>query len=139
MKSISKPLIWINFHKLHIGFNTMLENSHIYKEFLALNKNYTPIEQKVIEIQINNNPSHIITRIQFHIQIIVGCTIHHAQGLTLELLAFNPVDVTKHGLTYTTLFQIPLYNLYLLSPLLTKNFQVDFIIEQKMYRLQITI
>jgi hypothetical protein len=59
MKTISKPLIWINFHKPHIGFNTMLKNSHIYKEFLAANKIYTP--QKVIEIEIGNNPSHIIT------------------------------------------------------------------------------
>jgi hypothetical protein len=59
MKIISKPLLWINFHKAHIGFNTMLKNSHIYKEFLAANKIYTP--QKVIEIEIGNNPSHIIT------------------------------------------------------------------------------
>jgi hypothetical protein len=38
-KTISKPLIWINFHNPHIGFNTRLENSHIYKKFPALNKN----------------------------------------------------------------------------------------------------
>jgi hypothetical protein len=39
MKTISKPLIWINFHNPHIGFNTRLENSHMYKKFPRLNKN----------------------------------------------------------------------------------------------------
>ncbi len=38
-KIVSKPLIWINFHNLHIGFNTRLENSHMYKKFPRLNKN----------------------------------------------------------------------------------------------------
>ncbi len=114
----------------------MLKNSHIYKEFPAINKNYTP--RKVIEIQIRNNPSHIMTRIQFSIQLVVGCTIHCAQGLTFERLAFNPFGVPKHGLTYITLFQIPSKKyVYLLSPLSTKNFQVDFIIELEMYQLKI--
>jgi hypothetical protein len=39
MKNVSKPLMWINFCNPRIGFNTRLENSNIYKEFLALNKN----------------------------------------------------------------------------------------------------
>jgi hypothetical protein len=38
-KTISKPVIWINFHNPHIGFNTTLENSHICKTFPGLNKN----------------------------------------------------------------------------------------------------
>jgi hypothetical protein len=39
MKNVSKPLMWTDFFKSNIGFNSSLENSHIYKEFLALNKN----------------------------------------------------------------------------------------------------
>jgi hypothetical protein len=38
-KTVSKPVIWINFHNPHIGFNTRLENSHICKTFPRLNKN----------------------------------------------------------------------------------------------------
>jgi hypothetical protein len=68
-KIVLKPLIWINFHNLHIGFNIRLEISHIYKKFPTLNKNWTPIEQKVTEIQIVNNLFHIITRIQFPFQL----------------------------------------------------------------------
>jgi hypothetical protein len=123
---------------LHIGFNIRLENSHIYKELFAPNKNRTPIEQKV-EIQIGNNPSHIITRIQFLVQLITGRTIHCAQGLTLEHLAFDLASVTKHGLTYTTLSQIRYKeNSDLFFPLSTIFFQIDHLIEQEMYQLQTT-
>jgi hypothetical protein len=38
-ENVSKPMIWINFHNPRIGFNTRLENSHIYKEFPTHNKN----------------------------------------------------------------------------------------------------
>jgi hypothetical protein len=59
---------------------------------------------KIVEIQIGSNPFHVITRIQFPIHLFARCTIHCAQGLILNQLAFNPIGVTKHGLTYTTLF-----------------------------------
>jgi hypothetical protein len=29
-------------------------------------------------------------------------TIHQTQGLLLDYLTFDPIDVYKHGLTYTT-------------------------------------
>jgi len=77
-------------------------------------------------IQSSNNPCHIITRIQFPIQLAITCTIHQAQGLTLDHLAFDPSGITKHGLTYTTLFQVrSKEHIYLLFPLSNKNFQVD--------------
>ncbi len=59
--------------------------------------------QKFVEIQINSSPNHIITRIQYLIQLVVHHTIHLAQGLTFDHLVFDPTSVTKHGLTYTTL------------------------------------
>ncbi len=62
------------------------------------------MERKFTKIQIGNNPSHIIIRIQFPIQLVVAHTIHRAQGLTFDCLTFYPSGITKHGLTYTTLF-----------------------------------
>jgi hypothetical protein len=53
---------------------------------------------------IGNNPSHIIIRIQFPIQLTATHTIHRAQGLTLDNITFNSNGITKHGLIYTTLF-----------------------------------
>jgi hypothetical protein len=61
---------------------------------------------KITKIQIGNDPSSIIIRIQFPIQLVVAHTIHQTQGLTLNHLTFNPSGITKHGLTYTTLFQV---------------------------------
>jgi hypothetical protein len=51
------------------------------------------------KIQISNNPFHIITRIQFPIQLIIARTIDQAQGLTLDHLTFDPSGIIKHGLT----------------------------------------
>jgi hypothetical protein len=48
-KNILKPLIWINFHNPHIGFNTKLEISHMYKEFPTLNKNGTPLNKRSLK------------------------------------------------------------------------------------------
>ncbi len=38
------------------------KNFHIYEQFPIINTEWTPIEKKTTEIQIGNNPSHIITR-----------------------------------------------------------------------------
>jgi hypothetical protein len=44
----------------------------IYKSIMRLDKQWTPIECKIVEIQIGNNPSHTITRIQFPIQLVTS-------------------------------------------------------------------
>jgi hypothetical protein len=82
----SKPLIWIHFHNTQIGINTRIKNSHIYEQFSTIDKKWTPIEHKIVEIQINSNPSNIITRIQFPIQSVVEHIIHQTQGLTFDQL-----------------------------------------------------
>ncbi len=87
IKKNPKPLIWIHFHNPQNGINTRIKNFHIYEQFLTIDKKWTPIEQKNVEIQINSNP--IITRIQFPIQLVVGRIIHQAQGLTFDHLAFD--------------------------------------------------
>jgi hypothetical protein len=38
-----------------------------------IKKKWTPIDWKFIEIQIGTNPTHIITRIQFLIQLVLRC------------------------------------------------------------------
>ena len=62
-------------------------------------------------------------------------TIHCAQGLLLDYLAFDPTGVYKHGLIYTALSRIKKKNLYLLQPLQMKNFQVDPNVSIEMNRL----
>jgi hypothetical protein len=52
-------------------------------------------------------------------------TIHHAQGLTFDHLAFDIIGATKNSLTYITLFCIRSKgHLYLLYPLTNKKFQL---------------
>jgi hypothetical protein len=70
------------------------------------------------DIQIGSNFSHIITKTQFPIQLAATRTIHWAQGLTLDYLTFDPINVYKHGLTYTTFCRVKKKeNYYLLQPL----------------------
>ncbi len=109
-----------------------IKNSHIYKQFLTTDQKWTKIKQKIVEIQIGSNPFHIIIRIQFPIQLVATHTSHQAQGLTLNCLAFYPSGVTKHGLTYIALSQVcSKKHLYILSPWLNKNFEVNTLNKKK--------
>jgi hypothetical protein len=66
-------------------------------------------------------------------QLATKRTIHCAQGLTLDHLAFDLSGVTKHGLIYITLSRIKCKdNLYLLSPLFKNNFHVYPIVQEEM-------
>ncbi len=49
---------------------------------------------------------------QFPIQLVVTCTIHWAQGLTLAHLAIDLNGVYKHGLTYITLSCIKINKIF---------------------------
>jgi hypothetical protein len=60
----------MDIENIQIGNNTRLENSHLYKQFSRLNKSWTSIEQKIVQIQIDSNLNHIITRIQNPIQLV---------------------------------------------------------------------
>jgi hypothetical protein len=112
-KTCSKIMIWINFYNPQIGINMRIQYSQTYKYFLALEKNWTLIEWEIAKIQIGNNLFHIIKRIQFSIQLNIGQTIHCAQGLTLDPLAFDHHGVTKDELEYTTLPEIHSKNIYI--------------------------
>ncbi len=65
--------------------------------------NTSYMDTNITHIQRYSNYSHIITRTQFPIQLVITRTIHRAQGLTLDYLIFDLTNVYKHGLTYPTL------------------------------------
>ncbi len=86
---------------------------------------------------LDSNPIYKITRTQFLIQLATRHTIHHAESLTLDHLAFDPSSVTKHGLAYTTLSDIhSKEQLYLLPALSNKNLHVDSNVEHEMLHLK---
>jgi hypothetical protein len=89
------------------------------------------------KIKISENQFHIITRIQFLIQLAVARTIHQSQGLLLDKLAFDPTNVRKHGQSYIALSCIRIKEgLYLLPPLQHQNFHIDERVIEKMNRLK---
>ncbi len=78
---------------------------------------WTPIEPISKDIQIGSNSS-TITKTQFPIQLAIARIIHQAQGLTLDYLTFDPTNVYKHGLTYTSFSHVKKKEFsYLLQPL----------------------
>jgi hypothetical protein len=88
------------------------------------------IEQKKCKIQIGNNLFFASIKTQLPIQfIVVGHTIHCAQGLTLDHFEFESIGKMKHDLTYITLFQVHCKK-HLYFPLSNKNFQVNFLIQE---------
>ncbi len=87
---------------------------------------WTPIEPIVKDIRIGKSQSSIIRRIQFSIQFVVVRTIHCFQGLSLNELVFDPINIKKYGLTYTTLSHIlTKEKIFLLIPLQHEIFYVD--------------
>ncbi len=112
------------FNKPKSGQLVRIKNAHFYEH--KIHPMWTPIEPISKDIQIGSNSAHIITRIQFPIQLGSTSTIHRTQGSTLHHLAFDPNGVYKHGLTYATLSCIKnKENLYLLQLLQMKKFQID--------------
>jgi len=138
-QTFSTSFIWTKFYNSKIGNKMRNKNLHIYEQFLIIITEWTHIEKKTTEIQMGNDPSHIITRIQFPIQLVMASTIHYGQGLKLDHLTFGPTTVTKHGLTYTPLSHICFKeHLYLFSPLTNKTFQVYTLVQEEMHRLRTT-
>jgi hypothetical protein len=64
------------------------------------------IEHKIVKIQIGSNLFHTITKTQFPIQLVVTQTIHCSQGLILDCLTFDLINVTKPSLTYIALLRV---------------------------------
>ncbi len=122
--SNSQEVLWILFNNPKCGQFTRIKNAHLYEH--EIHSTWTPIYPMSKDIQIGSNSPHIITRTQFPIQLDATCTIHQAQGLTLDYLTFDPTNVYKHGLTYTTLSRVKTKEtFYLLQPLSMNVFQID--------------
>jgi hypothetical protein len=120
----SQEVTWILFNNLKSGHLTRTKNAHFYEH--KIHPTWTPIEPISKDIQIGSNSTHIITRMQFPIQLVEPCTIYQAQGLTFNHLAFDPNGVYKYGFTHTTFFCIKnKENFYLLKPLQMKNFEIE--------------
>jgi hypothetical protein len=98
--------VWIDFGSSHIGVETKLKILNAYQLHPDIKSYWTPITQKTTEIQIGMNSLHFVTRVQFPIQHTTARTIYQVQGLSLDRLAFDPQNVTKHGLSYIALSRI---------------------------------
>jgi hypothetical protein len=62
-------------------------------------------------------------KIQFLIQLVMAQIVHHLQGLIIDCSTFDSNNMTKYGLTYTTLSKVhSKEHFYLLSPILYKFF-----------------
>jgi hypothetical protein len=132
--------IQILFQIFLFGYNFIILKSDIihelkfYKSKMRLDKQWTPIECKIVEIQIGSNLSDIITRVQFPIQLTTAWTIHCSQGLILDHLTFDLIDMTKHGLTCIIVSKVcSKKKMYLLFLFLIKFFQVDHFVQKEMF------
>jgi hypothetical protein len=93
-------------------------------------------QTKIVEIQVGNNFSYVITRFQFPIQLVPTSTIHCAQGWTLDPLTLDPMNKIKHGLTHTQLSKIcSKENLCLLCQLSNNFFQINLMVKREMTHL----
>jgi hypothetical protein len=118
----NKSYIWINFFNSEIRITIRFSNLQLYKEF-DVDFTWSPTESVAKKIRIRKNQTHLITQIQFPIQLAIASTIYRSQGLSFDDVVFNPFGVNKHGLAFITYtYQ---RKLYLLIPLTTSNFQVD--------------
>jgi hypothetical protein len=59
---------------------------------------------------------------QFHIQLIIACTIDQTQGLTFDHLTFDPNGIYEHALTFITLSHIKKLNKKLPPSTFTNDF-----------------
>ncbi len=132
----SLKVIWILFNNPKSGQLTWTKNAHFYEH--KIHPTWTPIEPIFKDIQVGSNSTHIITRMQFPMQLATTHTIYWAQGLTFDHLSFDLNGIYKHGLTYITLSHIKnKENLYL-QPLQMKNLQIDPNVAIEMHWLQTT-
>jgi hypothetical protein len=117
----SQEFIWILFNILKSGQLTRTKNGHFYEQ--KIHRMWTPIKPISKDIQIGSNSIHIITKIQFPIQLVATHTIHWTQGLTLDHLAFDPNGVYKYGSTFTTFSCIKnKENIHLFQPFTNEKF-----------------
>ncbi len=87
----NKIMVWILFPNQKIGVLVREKSTQLYTN--NIQTNCTPIEPIIKDIKIGKNQIHIITKIQFSIQLAIARTIHQSQGLSLDELAFDPTNI----------------------------------------------
>jgi hypothetical protein len=61
----------------------------------------------------------MITKIQFPIQLTITRTIHRSQGLSLDELVFDPINVLKNGYVYNIILHSNKRKIIFVSSFLT--------------------
>lgn len=84
--------------------------------------------------KLASNYTHIITKTQFLIQLAPTCTLHWAQGLTIDYLAFDLTRIYKHVSTFSHITKKE--NLDLLQLLQMKIFKIVRNVAFEMHWLQ---
>ena len=111
---IPTDIVWIEFSDEKFGVLAQASMQHLYTP--AIMSRWTPIKRITLHIVLDNKRN--IMRAQFPIQLACARTIHRAQGLTMDRLAFDPKGIRRHGLIYTALSRVKYINcLYLLNKL----------------------
>jgi hypothetical protein len=118
----------------------LLENSQREKFHELYDKNispsWTPIFRIAKPFPCTRGKNQTTIQKQFPIQLACARTIHRAQGLTLDKLAFDPSNIRTHGLVYTTLSRVKTMNsLFLIQKITQENFCVNKKVTTEMKRL----
>jgi hypothetical protein len=74
-----------------------------------------PFQEPLLkEIKVGKVQSHLIKKIEFLIQFATARTVHCLEGLSLDELVFDPINLKKHGLTCIALSRICTQKIYIL-------------------------
>ena len=136
-KSYSKDkkqvdVVWVEFVDPIVGKLQREKFHEFYDE--KISPTWTPIFCVINPLSLSKERKQTNVRKQFPIQLACARTIHRAQGLTLDGLAFDPIGIITHGLVYTALSQVKtMDSLYLIQKLSQENFYVNkkVVIEMK--------
>ena len=100
-KDTDPDIIWLQFNDPCIGRSQASQLTNLNQTYI--NNGWVPILRLARPLQKQNTMYKMTIRKQFPIQLACARTIHRAQGLTMHGLAFDPLGVHHHGLTYTAL------------------------------------
>jgi hypothetical protein len=82
----SQKVIWILFNNPKNGQLTRIKNAHFYEH--KIHPTWTLIEPISKDIQIGSNSTHIVTTIQFPIQLVATCYYTLSTRINTSSLGF---------------------------------------------------
>ena len=117
-------VIWIEFVDPAVGKMQREKFHELYDNNIS--PSWTPIFRVAKPLPCARGNTQTTIRKQFPIQLACARTIHREQGLTLDRLAFNPINIRAHGLVYTALSRVKsMDSLFLVHKLSQQNFSVN--------------